>query len=230
MNLPKRTQGVWTKKIKQRFLQNEEEKKRVSKFLPIHEWTCFDKLIDVFLTKTRAGKLLHNAFSVDFKPTSTGKRMKRFLKKHTNGEIHTYCHVAEFLLSTSDESLKNLFGRKFLNIGNRNRKMSGYNLFMIDNGFENASRLWNMLDEGQRAEYNRKAASYQTTEKPTIEKKRNLWQVAIKKYHEENKQTSFSPIKKDTEDYKKIHEIYVHLREEQTNLADSCNRSTPVPT
>ena len=230
MNLPKRTQGVWKKKIKLRFLANEAEKKRIIKILPLNEWTCFEKIIDVFIRKTRAGKLLQNAFSVDFKPTPTGKRMKRFLKRHTNGEIHTYCHVAEFLLSASDNSLKDLFGRKFLNIGNRNRKMSGYNLFMVYNGFENASRLWNMLDDSEKEEYNHKAASSEPGEKPLLERRKNLWQVAVKKYHEENKQTLFSPIKKDTEEYNKIQEIYAQLKEEQTGFVDSCTRSTPLPT
>ena len=170
MNLPKRTKGVWKKKIITRLLSNESEKKKFLKYLPREEWKDFEKLFKVFSEKTRAGKLLNNSFDSSGAPTSIGKRMKRYLKDHTNGAIHTYTGVQEFILETDDESLKTLFGRKFLNVGKNNRKITGYNVFMMENGFENASRLWNLLEKSEKNKYISKAISMARTEKPKMEK------------------------------------------------------------
>ena len=223
MNLPKRTKGVWKKKIIARLLSNESEKKKFLKYLPREEWKDFEKLFKVFSEKTRAGKLLNNSFDSGGTPTSIGKRMKRYLKDHTNGAIHTYTGVQEFILETDDESLKTLFGRKFLNVGKNNRKITGYNVFMMENGFENASRLWNLLEKSEKNKYISKAISMARTEKPKMEKKKNLWQEAIKTYHQKNttQQATFSPIRKDTEEYNQIKNIYETLKGQINDDSDA---------
>ena len=213
MNLPKRTKGVWKKKIISRLLATESEKKKILKYLPREEWKNFEKLFEIFSEKTRAGKLLKNCFDSSGTPTSIGKRMKRFLKDYTNGTIHTYTQVQDFLLKTDDNSLKTLFGRKFLNVGKNDRKITGYNVFMMENGFENASRLWNLLEISEKDEYVSKASTMSREKKPKI-KRKNLWQEAIKVYHQENTTTqqSFSPIRKNTEEYDQIKNIYDTLK------------------
>ena len=170
-------------------------------------------MFEIFYEKTRAGKLLKNCFDSSGTPTSIGKRMKRFLKDYTNGTIHTYTQVQDFLLKTDDNSLKTLFGRKFLNVGKNDRKITGYNVFMMENGFENASRLWNLLEISEKDEYVSKASTMSREKKPKI-KRKNLWQEAIKVYHQENTTTqqSFSPIRKNTEEYDQIKNIYDTLK------------------
>lgn len=221
MNLPKRTKGVWKKKIISRLLATECEKKKILKYLPREEWKNFEKLFEIFSKKTRAGKLLNNCFDSSGTPTPIGKRMKRFLKDYTNGTIHTYTQVQDFLIKTDDNSLKTLFGRKFLNVGKNDRKITGYNVFMMENGFENASRLWNLLEISEKDKYVSKASTMSREKKPKA-KKKNLWQEAIKVYHQENTTTqhSFSPIRKNTEEYDQIKSIYNTLKSQINNESE----------
>ena len=84
---------------------------------------------------------------------------------------------------------------------------------MMENGFENASRLWNLLEISEKDEYVSKASTMSREKKPKI-KRKNLWQEAIKVYHQENTTTqqSFSPIRKNTEEYDQIKNIYDTLK------------------
>ena len=87
----------------------------------------------------------------------------------------------------------------------------------MENGFENASRLWNLLELSEKEKYVSKASSMFREKKPKV-KKKNLWQEAIKAYHQETTTPpSFSPIRKNTEEYDRIKNIHETLKSAQNN-------------
>ena len=218
MSISPRIKSIWLKKILRRWKQNNkltEEGKKIKKHLSEDLWS-FDVSFDALKQYTRCGKYIQNCFdSNDFELTHTGRLMKRFINKHIEVLKSGSRSLMNFLLQRSDEDLKMLFGRRFLNVRKAKRKISGYNVFIKMYGFENIE-TWNTMDNAEKEKYNEMADEYSTLPTPNeskhLKKNSNSWTQAIQKWNESRESKTFLPITVGSDAYHEIKNIQKNLK------------------
>ena len=216
-----RLKHIWRKKIVSRWQENNgqltQEGKRIDKVLPRDRWEQFDPVFHAIRTHTRAGKYIRNCFedgTVEL--TTTGRRMKRYLAQH-----HQHLGVGgrpllDYLLEIDDATLKQRFGRKFLNVRKEKRNWTGYNLFISEHGFA-AHRIWNTMDAADKDRYNTMAKNTPVAREIDDEKikKANTWTMAVKEWNRQRGDNrNFAPIKIGTNAYLEIKEIQAKIKSE----------------
>lgn len=217
MSISPRIKSIWLKKILQRWKQSNnltEEGKKIKKHVSEDLWS-FDVSFNALKQYTRCGKYIQNCFDpIDFDLTHTGRLMKRFINKHIEVLKSGSKSLMNFLLQRSDNNLKMLFGRRFLNVRKTKRKITGYNVFIKMYGFENIE-TWNTMDITEKEKYNEMVDEYNTlsTRNDTKRsKKNNSWTQAIQKWNESREAKSFLPITAGSDAYHEIKNIQKNLK------------------
>lgn len=163
-----------------------------------------------FLDCTRAGRYIQNCTTENNSITTTGRKMKRFLKRNNYVlENGNHC-LLTFLLSTSDEELKRIFGRRFLSSGYK-RTPCGYNMFVKEHGFRGAGAAWQSLTEEEKAAYTALSATARPVVRTPTEKKANTWSLAIQEWNRRREDKTFAPIRKGSEAYRAIKAIQANI-------------------
>lgn len=225
INHSARFQQIWRKKIVARWYQSEggpltAEGKAIEKILPREAWGEFGAVFEALRTHTRTGRYIQNCFDPETTNlTTTGRRMKRFLTSHGDSLGVGGRPLMDFLLVTSDNDLKQRFGRKFLNVRNEKRPWTGYNLFIKEHGFD-SHRMWSGLDPSEKQRYKDMVESINTpeaTETPStkfsMHRRVNTWTMAIQEWNQKrNNNKDFSPIKVGTTAYLEIKEIQARIK------------------
>ena len=106
-----------------------------------------------------------------------------------------------------------------MNVRTTKRQLSGYNIFVREHGFKEASRVWNLLDSTVQRQYNDMARTENCkrvpVREPTPARKINSWTAAIQEWNRRRgEDRSFAPIRKGTRAYAEIKTI-------QKNLTDA---------
>ena len=216
MNIPARIKSIWLKKIKRRWKQNNtftKEGKKIQKILPEDLWS-FESSFEALKDYTRCGKYIKNCFDPsNFELTHTGRLMKRYINKHVHNLKSGPRSLMNFLLQKTDNELKLMFGRRFLNVRKTKRKITGYNVFIKMYGFENIE-TWNTKEKTEKEKYNEMVNEYINTNEESIrkEKKNNSWTCAIQKWNESRESKTFLPITVGSIAYNEIKNIQKNLK------------------
>jgi hypothetical protein len=226
INHSARFQQIWRKKIVARWYHSDggltAEGEAVEKILPREAWGEFGAVFEALKMRTRTGKYIQNCFepgTADL--TTTGRRMKRFLTSNGNSLGVGGRPLMDFLLVTSDNDLKQRFGRKFLNVRKETRPWTGYNLFIKEHGFD-AHRMWSGLDPSEKQRYKDMATNMAEsknvpeateTSESSMRRRVNTWTMAIQEWNRQrNNNKDFSPIKVGTTAYLEIKEIQARIK------------------
>lgn len=213
-----RIKQVLTKQITKRWhdgTQMTTEGHMIMRYVPIDHWVDFDDVFRALCRYTRCGRYVQNCITLDdWKLTSTGRKMKRWLNRNGQTLNRGYRPLLQFLIANTDARLKILFGRKFLNIRSTARALTGYNLFVRDYGFEGAPQAWKSLGDEMKQQYN--ALATEKNEIPVADSKplspqTNSWILAVREWNRRRKQRIFVPIRRGSIEYEEIKKIQQSL-------------------